>query len=72
MKVLSTSKFFLIQVVIIFSMMMIFSTVCKADSYKTTIGTCWCGIDDYKCDNGFGSCNVHSQSICEYDCEEHD
>lgn len=39
-------------------------------SYKTEIGTCSCGIDDYKCINQDGSCNVHSQTICEIDCSE--
>lgn len=35
---------------------------------KTEIGTCYCGIDDYKCRAGSGSCNVGSQSICSVDC----
>lgn len=42
------------------------------NSYKTIIGTCECGIDDYKCDTSDGSCNVRSQSICEEDCKDED
>lgn len=49
-------------------MLSVSSPILAGPSYKTVIGTCPCGIDDYKCDTSSGSCNVSSQSICADDC----
>ena len=61
LKVLSIGLFFVFG-------MLVTTQIEARDSYKTVIGTCPCGIDDYKCDTSDGSCNVSSQSICSEDC----
>ena len=66
-KLLSRALSFVVMTMLVF----LFSTivVTAATPYKAEIGTCPCGIDDYKCNPAFsGSCNIHIQTICEVDC----